>query len=72
MSSKVDYDSSFYILKRILKEAIMPNILPFGIAILLMLVGSASVAYRAYLIKPAIDEVLLIKIQPHLLLFLCS
>ena len=37
MNSKVDYDSSFYILKRILKEAIMPNILPFGIAILLML-----------------------------------
>ena len=57
MNSKVDYDSSFYILKRILKEAIMPNILPFGIAILLMLIGSASVAYRAYLIKPAIDEV---------------
>lgn len=57
MSNKNNYNSNFYILKRILKEAILPNIFPFGIAIILMIIGSASVAYRAYLIKPAIDDV---------------
>ena len=57
MSNKVNYNNNFYILQRIIKEAILPNIIPFSIAIILMIIGSASVAYRAYLIKPAIDDV---------------
>lgn len=57
MNKKFDYDNIFHIYHRIIREAIAPNILFFGIAILLMLLNSSSVAYRAYLMKPAIDQV---------------
>jgi len=61
MSGNFNYNSSFAIYKRVLKEAFVPNIWYFLFAIALMILGAASVAYRAYLIKPAIDEVFLNK-----------
>lgn len=61
MVKKFNYDSSMDICKRVMKEAFMPNIGYFSIAIAFMLVGAVSVAYRAYLIKPAIDQVFLDK-----------
>lgn len=61
MKQNFDYDNNVHIYKRIIKEAFLPNMLYFLIAISLMIIGSLSVAYRAYLIKPAIDEVFLDK-----------
>ena len=61
MAKKFNYDNNFVIYGRIIKEAFLPNSLWFGIAIAFMMIGSASIAYRAYLIKPAIDQVFLDK-----------
>lgn len=61
MNKNFNYDSNLAIYKRIIKEALLPNIFYFSIAIVLMLICSASVAYRAYLMKPAIDDVFVSK-----------
>jgi len=61
MNKKFNYDSNIQVYFRILKEAFLPNALYFGIAIGFMMLGSSSIAYRAYLIKPAIDQVFLDK-----------
>ncbi len=61
MVKKFNYDSNIEIYKRVIKEAFVPNIWYFSVAIVLMLIGAGSVAYRAYLIKPAIDQVFLDK-----------
>lgn len=56
-----NYDNSLQIFKRILIEAFLPNAFYFGIAIILMSICASSIAYRAYLVKPAIDQVFLDK-----------
>lgn len=61
MNKNFNYNSNLAIYKRIVKEAFIPNIFYFAIAIGLMLISSSSVAYRAYLMKPAIDDVFLSK-----------
>lgn len=61
MSKKFNYDSNIAVYKRILMEAFFPNAIKFSIAIIFMLIASGAVAYRAYLIKPAIDNVFLNK-----------
>ncbi len=63
-----NYDSSLQIFKRILLEAFLPNSLYFGIAIVLMSIGASATAYRAYLVKPAIDQVFLDKNTTALLI----
>jgi subfamily B ATP-binding cassette protein MsbA len=52
-----DYSSNFQIYCRILREAFMPNIFKFSFATCFMLISSSTIAYRAYLIKPAVDKV---------------
>ena len=61
MSKKFNYDSNIALLLRIIKETIIPHIGGFSIAVVFMLLAAASTAYRAYLIKPAIDKVFLEK-----------
>ena len=68
MNKKFNYDSNLQIYARIIKEAFLPNALWFGIAIGFMMIGASSIAYRAYLIKPAIDQVFLDKNTTALLL----
>lgn len=52
-----NYDSSAELIKRITMEVIYPYRFKFLLAILFMMVSAASVSYRAYLIKPAVDKV---------------
>ncbi len=61
MSKKFNYNNNFSIYGRVFKEVFLPNVPYFIIAIVFMLIGAGSVAYRAYLIKPAIDQVFLDK-----------
>jgi len=61
MARKFNYDSDIEICKRIIKEALVPNAFYFAVSIVFMLMAGGSVAYRAYLIKPAIDKVFLDK-----------
>ena len=61
MNKKFNYDNDFSIYLRVFKEIFLPNMHYFIIAIILMLICAGSVAYRAYLIKPAIDELFLQK-----------
>ncbi|HSQ98035.1 MAG TPA: ABC transporter ATP-binding protein [Rickettsiales bacterium] len=56
-----NYDSGLQIFKRVLIEAFLPNAFYFGIAIVLMSICASAIAYRAYLVKPAIDQVFLDK-----------
>lgn len=60
-NKKFDYNNPVQLYWRILREAFLPNAWKFGIATGFMLVSSSMVAYRAYLIKPAIDKVFLEK-----------
>lgn len=52
-----NYNSTKDIVLRIFKEYIYPNKLKFLIAIIFMLLVAACTSYKAYLIKPAIDQV---------------
>lgn len=56
-----DYNSTKDILLRIIKNYVNPYKFRFLLAICFMLVSAGSVAYRAYLIKPAIDKVFISK-----------
>ncbi|GMO57888.1 MAG: ABC transporter transmembrane domain-containing protein [Rickettsiales bacterium] len=58
-----NYDSNLAIYLRILKEAFLPNTLKFLFAMAFMMIASSTIAYRAYLIKPAIDKVFVSKDQ---------
>ncbi|MDR2526514.1 MAG: ABC transporter ATP-binding protein/permease, partial [Rickettsiales bacterium] len=60
-NKKFNYNSSIAIYYRVIKEAFLPNLFKFFVAIVFMLIASSSIAYRAYLIKPAIDRVFLNK-----------
>lgn len=57
MKKKFNYNSTKDIVIRVFKEFILPNKWKFIVAILFMLLAAAFTAYRAYLIKPAIDDV---------------
>ncbi|MDR3290299.1 MAG: ABC transporter ATP-binding protein/permease [Rickettsiales bacterium] len=56
-NKRFNYDSNIAIYVRILKEAFLPNAFKFAFAIMFMMIASLTIAYRAYLIKPAIDKV---------------
>lgn len=60
-STNFNYNSTKDIILRILKDYINPYKFRFLLAICFMLVSTGSVAYRAYLIKPAIDRVFISK-----------
>ena len=61
MNKSFDYNNNFSIYTRLFKEVFLPKTPHFIIAIFFMLLSAGSVAYRAYLIKPAIDQVFLNK-----------
>lgn len=63
MKKKKDfnYNSSRDLVSRVLKNHVYPYKFRFLAAILFMLVSAASVSYRAYLIKPAVDKVFVSK-----------
>ncbi|MDD2839727.1 MAG: ABC transporter ATP-binding protein [Rickettsiales bacterium] len=63
-----DYENSLQVFKRIILEAFLPNSFYFGVAIVLMSVCASAIAYRAYLVKPAIDQVFLDKDTTALLI----
>lgn len=52
-----DSYSAFNIVVRIFKEYILPNKYKFALSVVFMILASSSVAYRAYLMKPAIDKI---------------
>ena len=57
MKKDFDYNSTKDIVLRVFKEYILPHKLKFILAIFFMIIAALLTAYRAYLIKPAIDEV---------------
>lgn len=52
-----DYSSNFYLLKRVIKDYILPYYKTFAISIILMLVIAGTTALNAWLVKPALDWV---------------
>ena len=56
-SKPINYDSTWYLAKRITKEYIFPHWKTFMVSISLMLVIAATTSLNAWLIKPALDLV---------------
>ncbi len=61
MKKDFNYNSTKDIVLRVFKEYILPHKLKFMLAIFFMIIAALLTAYRAYLIKPAIDEVFINK-----------
>lgn len=63
MKKKKDfnYSSSKYLVFRVFRDHVYPYKFRFLVAIMFMLISAASVSYRAYLIKPAVDKVFVSK-----------
>jgi subfamily B ATP-binding cassette protein MsbA len=55
--SEINYDSTFYLVKRIAKEYIFPHYKTFLLSVSLMLVIAGTTSLHAWLIKPALDSV---------------
>lgn len=53
----INYNSTYYLAKRITLEYIIPNIKTLAISVLLMLVIAGTTSLHAWLIKPALDSV---------------
>lgn len=53
----VKYDNTWYLVKRLTKEYIIPHRKTFLISIALMLVIAGTTSLHAYLVKPALDSV---------------
>jgi subfamily B ATP-binding cassette protein MsbA len=56
-SKPINYDSTWYLAKRITQEYIFPHWKTFMVSISLMLVIAATTSLNAWLIKPALDSV---------------
>ena len=56
-TSQVNYESTSYLLKRIIKECVVIHWRTFLISIALMLVIAGTTSFHAWLIKPALDKV---------------
>jgi len=56
-TSQVKYESTSYLLKRIIKECVVIHWRTFLISIALMLVIAGTTSFHAWLIKPALDKV---------------
>lgn len=68
MNNENNRYSTTSLLKRIAKDYILPNKYRFTVALILMLMTSVCVSYRAYLMKPAIDKVFINKESKQLIL----
>lgn len=62
-----DKYSAKNLILRIAKEYILPNKFSFIIAIVFMWISSGLVGYRAYLMKPAIDKIFMLKDSKQLM-----
>jgi len=56
-TEEINYASTWYLSKRILKEYIIPHRKTFAISVALMLVIAGTTSLHAYLVKPALDAV---------------
>lgn len=56
-SKPINYASTIYLTRRIIKEYIIPHWKTFLISVVLMLVIAATTSFNAWLIKPALDSV---------------
>ncbi len=56
-NQEIDYTNTLYLVKRIVKEYIIPHKKTFFISIILMLVIAGTTSFHAYLVKPALDSV---------------
>lgn len=56
-TQEINYNSTWYLTKRLAKEYIVPNYKSFVISVLLMLVIAGTTSLHAYLVKPALDAV---------------
>lgn len=66
-SQEIDYTNTLYLVKRIVKEYIVPHKKTFFISIALMLVIAATTSFHAYLVKPALDSVFVEKKESALI-----
>lgn len=55
--TKIDYNGTMYLAKRITREYIIPNWKTFAVSVSLMLVIAGTTSLNAWLIKPALDSV---------------
>lgn len=53
----IDYNNTFYLINRIIRESVVPHWKTFGLSILLMLVIAGTTSLHAWLVKPALDSV---------------
>lgn len=70
-STKIDYSSNSYLIKRLLKEYVLPHRNSFLISIFLMIVIAGTTALNAWLVKPVLDEVFVNKNASILTLIAC-
>jgi subfamily B ATP-binding cassette protein MsbA len=56
-AKQINYASTIYLSKRIIKEYIFPHWKTFGISVALMLLIAGTTSFNAWLIKPALDSV---------------
>lgn len=68
-TQEINYSNTWYLVKRITKEYIIPHHKTFLISIALMLVIAGTTSLHAYLVKPALDAVFFEK-KPGALLYI--
>lgn len=56
-TEEINYDDTFYLVKRLLREYIIPHKKTFFLSVILMLVIAGTTSFHAYLVKPALDSV---------------
>jgi subfamily B ATP-binding cassette protein MsbA len=56
-NTNINYNGTFYLVKRILFEFVLPHYKSFLLSILLMLLIAATTSLHAWLVQPALDEV---------------
>ncbi len=56
-TEEINYASTWYLVKRIIREFILPHRKTFAISVALMLVIAGTTSLHAYLVKPALDAV---------------
>ena len=55
--NSINYNSTFYLINRIIRESVFPNWKTFAFSVMLMLVIAGTTSLHAWLVKPALDSV---------------
>jgi subfamily B ATP-binding cassette protein MsbA len=66
---EINYNSTYYLVKRIAREAVYPHYKMLIISVILMLVIAGTTSFHAWLIKPALDSVFVEK-DYHALIYI--